>query len=63
MPYVKIEMYAGRTRDQKVALTKAVTQAFVAHAGCRTEDVQIVIQEVARENWALGGILGDERPS
>jgi 4-oxalocrotonate tautomerase len=60
MPYLKIEMYAGRSRDQKSALTKAITEAFVRHAGCRTEDVQIVIHEIKRGDWAIGGVLGDD---
>ena len=61
MPYVKIEMFAGRSREQKTALVKAVTDAFVAHAGSRPEDVQIVIQDVAKSEWATGGVFADRR--
>lgn len=61
MPYVKIEMFTGRTREQKAALVRAVTDAFVAHAGSKPEDVQIVIQDVAKSDWATAGTLADER--
>lgn len=61
MPYVKIEMFKGRNREQKAALAKAVTQAFVDHAGSRPQDVQIVFQDVEKSDWAMAGELADQR--
>lgn len=57
MPYVKIEMLDGRTADQKAALARAITDAFVEHAGAKRESVWVVIDDVARSNWAIGGEL------
>lgn len=57
MPYVKIEMNAGRTPEQKAALARAITDAFVEHAGAKRESVWVVIDDVAKSNWAIGGEL------
>jgi len=60
MPYVKIEMLAGRTAEQKAALAKAVTDAFVDHAGAKRESVWVVFDDVARDNWAIAGEMLDQ---
>nr|BBH95908.1 hypothetical protein KTA_41070 [Thermogemmatispora argillosa] len=61
MPVVIIEMYPGRTPEQKRALVKAVTEAMVEHAGARPDHLHVILHEVAPENWALAGRLGTER--
>ncbi|MBX5457375.1 MAG: 2-hydroxymuconate tautomerase family protein [Thermogemmatispora sp.] len=63
MPVVIIEMYPGRTPEQKRALVKAVTEAMVEHAGARPDHLHVILHEVAPENWALAGRLGTERDS
>ncbi|MBX5449244.1 2-hydroxymuconate tautomerase [Thermogemmatispora sp.] len=61
MPVVIIEMYPGRTPEQKRALVKAVTEAMIEHAGARPDHLHVILHEVAPENWALAGRLGSER--
>ena len=59
MPLVTVSLFAGRTREQKESLAKAITDAFVEHAGNKKEDVQIIFQDVERGDWARGGVLYD----
>ncbi|WP_240233312.1 2-hydroxymuconate tautomerase [Devosia lacusdianchii] len=57
MPYVKIDMLEGRTPDQKAALARAITDAFVEHAAAKRESVWVVFDDVARKDWAIAGEL------
>lgn len=61
MPVVTIQLWEGRTLDQKRALVRAVTEAMVEHAGARSDGLHVIIQEVARENWGRAGVLGVDR--
>lgn len=61
MPVVTIQLWEGRTLDQKRALVRAVTKAMVEHAGARPDGLHVIIQEVARENWGRAGVLGVDR--
>jgi 4-oxalocrotonate tautomerase len=63
MPVIRIEMFPGRTADQKRAMAKAVTESFVATAGGTLQSVHIIIDEVARQDWSVGGTLCSELPA
>jgi 4-oxalocrotonate tautomerase len=57
MPTINVQMYAGRTTEQKRAFVKAVTDATCASLGCKPEAVDIIIQDVKKEDWATAGKL------
>jgi 4-oxalocrotonate tautomerase len=63
MPIITVEMWEGRTVEQKRALVKELTDAF-AHTALRpgqtTEGIYVVIREVPRENWGTGGALASD---
>ncbi len=59
MPMIHVEMFAGRTPEQKAALVKALTEAFCATAGGTPQSVQIVLQDVPKGQWATAGVLAD----
>ncbi|MGH2960781.1 MAG: 2-hydroxymuconate tautomerase [Solirubrobacterales bacterium] len=61
MPVVTIQLWEGRTLDQKRRLVRAVTDAMVEHAGARHDALHVVIQEIPKENWARAGVLGCDR--
>jgi 4-oxalocrotonate tautomerase len=61
MPVVTIQMWPGRTPMQKRALVRAITDAMVEHADAKPTNLHVIIQEVPKENWALAGVMGDER--
>ena len=57
MPMITVEWLEGRTPQQKVALTEAITQAFVDIAKVSTDQVWIVFKDVKRSDWAMSGKL------
>ena len=59
MPLVTVEMWAGRTAAQKKELAEGITRAFT-QIGTPGEAVQVILREVPRENWAVGGRLASE---
>ena len=61
MPTIRIEMFEGRTAVQKRELVAALTEACVRTLGGSAESVNIVLFDVARENWATGGILWSDK--
>lgn len=61
MPILHVEMYPGRTLDQKRAFVREVTRVAVETLGCSLESVDVVISEVARENWAKAGKLATDK--
>ena len=60
MPTYHIEMFEGRTPEQKKKLVAEVTRVTVEVLGGSAESVDIIIHEVKRENWATGGKLWSE---
>jgi len=61
MPYVNVRMLKGRTKEQKKELVTAITDALADICGARREGTTVVIDEVERENWAVGGELMSEK--
>lgn len=57
MPYVKIELIEGVSREQKAELVAEVTQLFVDRLGKRPEQVFVVIQEISPDDWGVAGRL------
>jgi len=64
MPVITVEWLEGRTAQQKAALARSITQAFVAEAKVTPEQVWIVFKDVKRSDWAMSGeLLGQEPPA
>lgn len=57
MPVIRVEMFKGRTSEQKKALVKEVTDAFVRTAGGTPESVHIIITDIEPSDWAVAGKL------
>ena len=57
MPVIRIEMMEGRTVEQKRALAKELTDAFVRTCDGKADSVYVVIDDVKKENWAVAGKL------
>lgn len=60
MPTIHVEMFEGRTAEQKKSLVEKVTQAAVDALGCKPESVDIIITDIRKDNWATGGKLWSE---
>lgn len=55
MPIINIQMLEGRTSQQKENLIKEVTEAVVRTTGAKKEAVTIVISDMKKEDYGLGG--------
>ena len=58
MPVIRIDMYEGRTTDQKRACAEAVTKAWVDTCGGTAASVTIIFGDVAKKRLGDGGALG-----
>ena len=61
MPIIRIEMMEGRTVEQKRALAKELTDAFVRTCDGKADSVYVVIDDVKKEDWAVAGKLVIDR--
>jgi 4-oxalocrotonate tautomerase len=57
VPVVTIHMEKGRPIEMKRTLADAVTKAVTMALDVPLEWVTVIIDEVERENWAIGGRL------
>ncbi len=57
MPVVMVYMLPGRTEEQKRQLVKAMTDAMINIAKAPAENTAVLIHEVPKTDWALGGTL------
>jgi len=54
---IRTELLAGRTRQQKRAFTKAVTDAFAATLGGVPQSVHVIFHDVEKDDWGVAGRL------
>ena len=60
MPTIRVDMYEGRTPDQKRALAQALTEACVHALGSAPESVTVMMYDVPKHNWAKAGVLASD---
>jgi 4-oxalocrotonate tautomerase len=61
MPVVRVEMYEGRSLDQKREIVRGVTDVVARVTGNPPEAVHVIIEDVKPENWGIGGLIGPDR--
>jgi len=61
MPTIRVEMFEGRTPEQKRALAAAITEACVRTIGASPDSVDILLFDIAKQNWATGGTLWSDK--
>jgi 4-oxalocrotonate tautomerase len=61
MPTIRVELFEGRSPEQKKELVKALTEAACKTLGTQPESVDVILTEVKRSDWATGGVLWSER--
>jgi len=59
MPVVTVEMWEGRTIEEKKKLVEGIT-SVIAEMGVPPEVVEIIIKDNPKHNWAKGGKLASE---
>lgn len=60
MPTYRVEMFEGRTAEQKKKLVAEITRVTVEVLGGSPDSIDVIITDVKRENWATGGKLWSE---
>ena len=60
MPYVNIKLAGTVTREQKAQIAKEITETLERVANKPKSYTYITFEEVAYEDWAIGGKLLDE---
>jgi 4-oxalocrotonate tautomerase len=61
MPSIRIDMFEGRSPDQKRALVAAITEACTRTLGISPESVDIILFDVPKQHWATGGTFWSEK--
>ena len=61
MPTIHIELFEGRSVDKKRALAQEVTAACVRVLGGSADGVDVIFRDVARQDWATGGVLWSDK--
>jgi len=60
MPIIRVEMWPGRTHAQKAELARRITDAMVSVAHTTPESTIVIFNEVAKEDWAVGGVVASD---
>jgi 4-oxalocrotonate tautomerase len=61
MPIIQVNMFEGRTIDQKRKLVANMTEAVVKSLDVKPEDVRIILQDLARHDYAIAGVLAADK--
>ncbi len=59
MPIITVDLFEGRTRQQREAFTKAVTDAAVQILKAPIDHTWVIFQDHKKSNWAIAGKLCD----
>ena len=55
MPLVEISLWPGRSVEAKERMIREVTDAVARASGAPPEAVEILIREVPKTDWGIGG--------
>lgn len=61
MPTIRVEMFEGRTAEQKRALAKELTDACVRAIGASPDSVDILMFDIRKQDWATAGVLWSDK--
>ncbi len=63
MPIIRVELWEGRSAQDKQKLMRRLTDATAEVIGCPEGAVQVLIFDVPKANWGIGGQDCTNRPS
>lgn len=55
MPFINVKMTPGATPEKKAELIRRMTELVVDLLGKNPATTHVVIEEVAAEDWGIGG--------
>ena len=60
MPIITVDLFEGRSREQREAFTKAVTEAAVRDLKAPLDHTWAIFRDHEKTHWAMGGELCDK---
>ncbi len=61
MPIITVRMFEGRTIEQKRKLVAKMTDAVVQALDAKPEDVRIILEDMAKHDYAIAGVLVSDK--
>ena len=61
MPIIRVDMLKGRSKEQKRELVKELTSAFNKACGSNPVGIDVILTEIEKENWSIGGTLFSDK--
>lgn len=61
MPIIRVELFEGRSIDQKREFAEVVTRETVRILKCGPEAVDVIFVDIARQDWAKAGKLTSDK--
>jgi 4-oxalocrotonate tautomerase len=63
MPIITVDLFKGRSAEQKRELVQALTDTYVRIMGGSPAAVTILLRDVAKADWAVAGeLMSDKYP-
>jgi 4-oxalocrotonate tautomerase len=57
MPIIHVNLFEGRTVEQKRKLVAGITDAVVKSLDVEPDTVKIILQDIAKHDYAIAGVL------
>jgi 4-oxalocrotonate tautomerase len=57
MPIIHVNLFEGRTIEQKRKLVAGITDAVVKSLDVEPDTVKIILQDIAKHDYAIAGVL------
>jgi 4-oxalocrotonate tautomerase len=61
MPLITVQLFEGRSVEQKRAYAKALTDASVQVLGIDPGAVDVIFSDVSKSDWATAGVLWSDK--
>lgn len=61
MPIVQVELLEGRTHEQLAKMVKDMTDVIVTDIGASREAVHIILREMPKDHYSVGGVLKSDQ--
>ena len=62
MPLITVQLFEGRSQEQKREYAKALTEASVRVLDIDPGAVDVIFSNIKRSDWATGGVLWSDMP-
>lgn len=61
MPVIRVEMFEGRSVEQKRELVETLSKEMARITQCSVDSIYVIIDEVKKEHWGAGGQLCSDK--